>query len=497
MSSRALATNVAFTLLGQLAPAVAATVTMPWLLHGLGAERLGVLSLAWVAVGAFGLLDFGLGRSLTLEVSRRLALGHTEDVAPVVHGALALLAAAGIAAGAVLVGARTFVLETLSIPATLGADVSAALTWVAVAAPFMTASAGLRGVLEAYGRFDLANAVRVPLGVLTYLGPALVLPFTNSVAVAVAALAAVRVAGAVALLWLVRRQLPPQSGWGVEWRHLRTVAATGWWMNVATMTGVALAYADRFVLGSLLSLAAVAYYATPQELIGKLTVVPVALSAVLLPALSSADARQSGEVAVLFARGLTYTFVLLVPVAAVGAALAPEWLDLWLGADFAREGTTASQWLLLSVVLQSLAIAPLNLLQAVGRAQVTAWLQVLQLPLFVTALWIAVPRFGIAGAAFVWAARMLLDVTLLLVAARWLAAAVAPHLAVWALAIPATVVWFGAVVATPSLATRAGLLAAALVVFALALPSLIGRDDLARWRTLISTRLGASSPAAR
>jgi thiol:disulfide interchange protein len=92
---------------------------------------------------------------------------------------------------------------------------------------------------------------------------------------------------------------------------------------------------------------------------------------------------------------------------------------------------------------------------------------------------------------------MLLDVTLLLVAARWLAAAVAPHLAVWALAIPATVVWFGAVVATPSLATRAGLLAAALVVFALALPSLIGRDDLARWRTLISTRLGASSPAAR
>jgi O-antigen/teichoic acid export membrane protein len=221
------------------------------------------------------------------------------------------------------------------------------------------------------------------------------------------------------------------------------------------------------------------------------------LSAVLLPALSSADARQSGEVAVLFARGLTYTFVLLVPVAAVGAALAPEWLGLWLGADFAREATTASQWLLLSVVLQSLAIAPLNLLQAVGRAQVTAWLQVLQLPLFVAALWLAVPRFGIAGAAFVWAARMLLDVTLLLVAARRLAPPVAPHLSVWALAIPATAVWFGAVVAAPSLTTRAALLAAALIVFALALPSLIGRDDLARWRTLISTRLGASSPAAR
>lgn len=497
MSSRSLATNVGFTLLGQLAPAVAATVTMPWLLHGLGTERLGVLSLAWVAVGAFGLLDFGLGRSLTLEVSRRLALGDAADVAPVVHGTLALLGGAGIAAGVLLVGARFFVLQSLAIPPGLHPDVSAALTGVAIAAPFMTASAGLRGVLEAYGRFDLANAVRVPLGVLTYLGPALVLPFTDSVAAAVAALAAVRVAGTVALLSLVRRQLPPRSGWGVQWRHLRSVAATGWWMNVATMTGAALAYVDRFVLGSLLSLAAVAYYATPQELIGKLTVVPVALSAVLLPALSSADARQSGEVAVLFARGLTYTFVLLAPIAAVGAALAPEWLGLWLGGDFAREGTTASQWLLLSVVLQSLAIAPLNLLQAVGRAQVTAWLQVIQLPLFVAALWLAVPRFGIAGAAFVWAARMLLDVTLLLVAARRLAPAVAPHLTVWALTIPATAIWFGAVVAAPSLAARAGLLAAALIAVALALPLLIGRDDLARWRMLISTRFGASSPAAR
>jgi O-antigen/teichoic acid export membrane protein len=324
-----------------------------------------------------------------------------------------------------------------------------------------------------------------------------VLPFTNSVAVAVAALAAVRVAGAVALLWLVRRQLPPHTAWRLEWHAVRSVAATGWWMNVATMTGAALAYVDRFVLGSLLSLAAVAYYATPQELIGKFTVVPVALSAVLLPALSSADARRSGELPLLFTRSLTYTFALLAPVATVGAALAPEWLGVWLGADFAREGTTAAQWLLLSVVLQSLAIAPLNLLQAIGRAQVTAWLQVLQLPLFVTALWIVVPRFGIAGAAFVWAARMLLDVTLLLVAARRLAPAVAPHLAVWALAIPATVVWFGAVVAAPSFAARAALLAVALTVFTVALPRLIGHDDLTRWRTLVRSTLGTSSSASR
>ncbi|MCC6992462.1 MAG: oligosaccharide flippase family protein [Acidobacteria bacterium] len=489
--SRTLATNVAFTLLGQLAPAVAAMVAMPWLLAGLGAERLGVLSLAWVAVGAFALLDFGLGRSLTLEVARRLALETVDDIAPLVQGTLLILGLAGLAGGLALMAARESALDALAIPPALRHEVAAAVVGVAVAAPFMTVSAGLRGVLEAYGRFDLSNSVRVPLGVLTYLGPALVLPFTTSVAAAVTVLAGVRVVGTVALLALVRRQVPQGRGWHVEWRHLRDVVATGWWMNVASVAGAALAYVDRFVLGSLLSLAAVAFYATPQELIGKLTVVPVALSAVLLPALSSADARRSDDVSRLFSRGLVYTFALLLPVAAIAAALAPEWLGLWLGAEFSRESAQAAQWLLLSVVLQSLAITPLNLLQAVGRAHITAWLQVLQLPLFIAALWLVVPVAGINGAAFVWAARMLLDVTLLLVMSRRHVPEVAPTLFRWMVAIPATAAWFAIVTRVEALSWRGALLAVALLVYTVSLPLLIGAHDVARWRALIASGLRA------
>lgn len=480
MPSRSFATNVAFTLLGQLAPALAAAIAMPWLLRGLGAERLGVLSLAWVAVGAFGLLDLGLGRSLTLDVARRLALGTVDEIPAVIRGTFVMLGLAGVVAGSGVVAARGLLLEALAVPAHLREEVAAALTGIAIAAPFMTASAGLRGVLEAYGRFDLANAVRVPLGVLTYLGPMLVLPFTTSVAGAVYALASVRVAGTMALFILVRRQVGGGGG-RLEWRHLRGVMATGWWMNVATVAGVALSYVDRLVLGRVLSLAAIAFYATPQEVIGKLTVVPVALSSVLLPALSSASARQSGELTRLFSRGLTYTFALLFPVAAIGAALAPEWLALWLGAEFSRASSQAARWLLLSVMLQSLAISPLNLLQAAGRANVTAWLQLLQLPLFVVALVLVVPRFGIDGAAFVFAARMLVDLTLLLISSRRYVPDVAPALGIWRWVIPATAAWF-ALIQTPALTARLVLLALGLLVYAATLPRLLGRDDMAHWR---------------
>jgi len=483
-----MATNVALNLFGQLAPALAAAIAMPFLVRGLGAERLGVLSLAWVAVGAFTLLDFGLGRSLTLEVSTRVAVGELAAIPVVVQGTLMLLAIVGLAGAGVLALSGPWLIETLAVPGALVPEVRLAVLGVCVAAPFMTVSAGLRGVLEAFGRFDLSNIVRVPLGVLTYVGPALALPFTHSVAVSVGVLAVVRILGAAALFLLVRAHAGGGDRWQVEWRHLRTVVSTGMWMNVASMAGAVLAYVDRFILGAMLSLSAVAFYSTPQELVGKLTVVPVALSGVLFPALSSARARASDEVAGLFSRGLTYTFALLVPAVAIAAALAPEWIDLWLGSEFARESAHAVQWLLLSVLLQSLAITPLNLLQAVGHAQVTAWLQVIQLPLFVAAMWYAVSVAGITGAAFVWAARMLLDLTLSLTMSHRFAPAVAQSIRPWTLVVPLTVAWFITLAALTSLPARGALLAFGLAAFAAFLPRLIGAEDLHYLRGLATRR---------
>ena len=48
---------------------VAALAAVPFLLHYLGQERLGVLSLVWVVIGYFSFLDMGLGRAVTVAVA--------------------------------------------------------------------------------------------------------------------------------------------------------------------------------------------------------------------------------------------------------------------------------------------------------------------------------------------------------------------------------------------------------------------------------------------
>ena len=62
---RLLARNTVWNLGGQVAPLVVAIFAIPPLIKGLGTDRFGVLTLAWVVIGYFSLFDLGLGRALT------------------------------------------------------------------------------------------------------------------------------------------------------------------------------------------------------------------------------------------------------------------------------------------------------------------------------------------------------------------------------------------------------------------------------------------------
>ena len=69
----ALARNTAWSVAGHGAPLVAALFAIPVILHGLGTDRFGALSLAWLLIGYVSLFDLGLGRALTKLVAEKLA----------------------------------------------------------------------------------------------------------------------------------------------------------------------------------------------------------------------------------------------------------------------------------------------------------------------------------------------------------------------------------------------------------------------------------------
>jgi O-antigen/teichoic acid export membrane protein len=292
---------------------------------------------------------------------------------------------------------------------------------VAIITPIVILSIGFRGVLEAHQRFGIINAVRINMGIFSFLGPLLVLPFSQSLLAIIAVLAVGRVVECL-LMFMICVRLTPELRrgiviqWGVVWSLLRY----GGWVTISSTLGPIMIYCDRFLIGILISMAAVAYYVTPYELVTKLWFIPNAMTGVLFPAFSVSYHRDANRAGKLFSFGLRCLFLAFFPIALLITSLGQEGLNLWLGKEFAMRSTRVLQWLTIAVFVNSMAHIPFALIQGAGRPDLTAKLHLLEVPFYLIAVWLMIGAYGIEGAAIVWFGRALIDTLILLKIAGWL-----------------------------------------------------------------------------
>jgi O-antigen/teichoic acid export membrane protein len=420
-SSRLLARNTLLNLFGQVVPMIAAVIAIPILIAHLGAARFGVLTLAWAAIGYFGLFDLGLGRALTQAVAVRLGSEQGDhSLAEVSWTALWMMLALGVVGALVVAACTPWIVERgLNVPPSLQMESRTAFYLLAASLPFVVTAAGLRGLLEAHQHFGLGTALRIPLALVTFIAPLVVLPFSTSLGAVVGALVVGRVISwltyVVACVW---RYAYLREGLSFCGSAVRPLMRLGGWMTVSNVVSPLMAYLDRFIIGAILPLAAVAYYVTPYEVVSKLLVLPLAMLTVLFPAFAASFAINRLRTAQLFERAIRAIVLLMFPVLVTTILFAHEGLTLWVGADFARESTAVLQWLAIGIFVNSLAQAPFAVVQGVGRPDITAKLHLAELPLYVAGLWWLAHHFGIVGVAAAWTIRATLDALALLYAAH-------------------------------------------------------------------------------
>jgi O-antigen/teichoic acid export membrane protein len=260
----------------------------------------------------------------------------------------------------------------------------------------------------------LLNAIRAPLGIYSFLAPLAILPFSQSLMPLTAVLVIGRLLACGAYLVACLPALPPlRSGFVVQYAAVQPLFHFGAWMTVTNVIGPLMVYLDRFVIGVILSVAAVAYYATPYEVVTKLMIVPGAILGVLFPAFAASYRQDHDRMVRLFARGTKYIALILFPVILVITAFAHEGLRWWLGDEFARYSAPVLQWLAVGVFINSLAQVFATLVQGVGRPDLSAKLHLLELPIYLPVLWWAIHHYGVLGAATAWTGRVALDGVLL------------------------------------------------------------------------------------
>jgi O-antigen/teichoic acid export membrane protein len=391
---------------------------MPVAARHLGPARFGLIGLAWAVTEYLILFDLGLGRATVRFVADTLQRA-PEDLAEVVSLALSIQLVAGVIGGtAFALFAPALVNAAFHLPATISAEGVAMFKVVGFSLPIVLLLSGLRGILEGAQRFDLSNVLRMS---------------SSSASVAIPAIGAVAGASLPGIMWwiliaraivcvsylfAIRRALP-NLRWRLprQWSRSRDLISYGGWVLVSNVVSPVLAYFDRFALGAIVGVAAVGYYTAPYEGVTRLSLVAVSLAASLLPALTALDTRadRTRSAELVSSSGRTLMVVMAPPLALI-FAFAPTLLQVWLGPAYAAQSAVALRILAVGVFANALAQLPYVTLYAFNRPDLPAKLHLAELVVHIPLTILLVRQFGIAGAAAAWTIRVLLDMSLLMLA---------------------------------------------------------------------------------
>lgn len=419
-SGSLLARNSTINIAGQAIPLLSGLVSIPLIIAGLGVERFGVLTLTWIVIGYFGIFDLGLGRALTKLAADRIGSHREADIPQTARTALSLMTALGIAAALIIIPASPWLVTTLfRLDGSIRQESLHCFYLLACSLPLVTSTTGLIGLLQAYQKFGLINSIRIPMGVFNFLGPLLVLPFLNSLVAVVGILVAGRLVAWLVYLKVTMACVPGLLGrpW-IKRTLVKPLFSFGGWLTVSNIIGPLLLYADRFLIASLLSVAAVAYYTTPYEVVTKLIIIPAAVVGVLFPAFSTAFSADGSRALFLYRQSIKYVSAIMIPAALLIIIFARQGLTFWLGQEFAEQSYRVAQILTAGCLINGYGLISQSFVQAAGRPDLTAKLHLLELPAYASYLWALTTGYGINGAATAWFIRVTISALVLAVLAR-------------------------------------------------------------------------------
>lgn len=403
--------NTAWNLAGGFLPLVAAAACIPYVLKQLGNEAFGVLTLIWALIGYFSLFDFGVGRALTYELSKLREANFGNEISATLKTGLLLTAATGLFGGLILVTlAPWLAVEWLRIDIGWQHDAKIAFQIAALGVMFTTITSGLRGAMEGLERFMASNLNKIFLGFCTFALPAF------SVYLHGASLTMIAV-------YLVFARLLSVV-WGIFqlrhyfWRgkaqaafpYIKSLLSFGGWITVTSIVGPLMVYGDRFFVSAAVGAGLLPLYAIPQEGLQRLLIIPTALCGALLPHLT---ALRSTELEKAYRKNYRRVAIAMAVVCFLSALIAYPALELWLSREFAQKALPIVLILTIGIWLNSVALVPYTLLHAGGNPRATALFHLVELVVYVFALYWFTRHWGLIGAAVAWVVRVLLDLVLL------------------------------------------------------------------------------------
>jgi O-antigen/teichoic acid export membrane protein len=414
--SMSVSRNATYNLIGSVLPVMLALITVPIYLHLVGSDRYGVLAIAWLLLGYFGLFDLGLGRATTYNIAA-LKDADPQERADVFWTAIFTNIGMGIVGGLVLWAAADFFFDQVfKVDPRLRPEILASVPLLALAVPIATLNGVLSGALTGRERFLEINTVSVLSTSLFQIFPIVVaLAWGPNLSQLLAAAVAARAIGIAVLWWRCHMSITRGQRHRFVASQARELLGYGSWVTITGLFGPILVILDRFVIGAVLGATAVTIYTLPFQLAQRITMFPQAVVAAVFPKLPTATPDERNALSEKAIRVLLATISL--PILGMMYVLHP-FLDLWVGKVIGPQAADVGTLIVFGYWANAFATVPYSWMQGAGRPDLVTKVLLIQIPFYLALLYFGMKEFGLIGCAAVFAFRCSADFLMMWWAAR-------------------------------------------------------------------------------
>ena len=405
--------NSIYNLAGSITPLLITLITLPIYINLIGEERFGVLAIAWILLGYFGLFDLGLGRATAQRIATQKN-SSAKDRSETFWTAIIINLSFGVLGGLILWPvAHVFFTNYFQMSEHLKPEIASAIPWLIIALPVATLSGVLTGALQGREKFLTLNIVNVVGNILFQTLPLLFAwLYSPKLTILLPIVLISRMLTFGILFNFCKKYVPVVGKPIVKLKIIIPLFKYGGWITITSIVGPLMVVFDRFIIGTLMGAKMVAYYTVPYTLAERVSVLPGSLASALFPRFASGSQIEQED---LIEESVKVLAVILTPIIIVGMFIMHPFISWWLSSKFASNALYVGEILLLGIWINSFAKIPLALLQAKGRPDIVTKCHLAELIPYMIFMYYAIDSWGIVGAAIAWSIRVTIDCLLLFI----------------------------------------------------------------------------------
>ncbi len=312
-------------------------VMSPIIIKSLGDTNYGIWSMMTSISGYLTLLDLGIGSAVTRYVSKSVKTGDDKYVSQIFNSALALYIIIGfiIILSSPAIGWITSSL--MKQQAVSSSTIIHLSILICIDVAIFLTGAAYRGYFQGVQRYDLVNAVTIGISITK----AVVFYFLLKSGYGLIALGYIIVIGDIVALFgyslMVRftNMKLRYSFKSIQKEDVKTLITYSKFTFINMMANQVIYYSDSFVIGAIISVAAITYYSIGWSLVEYLKKFCVSFSKVFIPVFSEMDAVSDNDSMrkLMFAGGKASLFLSL-PLCLALLLVGDQFVTLWMGKEY-------------------------------------------------------------------------------------------------------------------------------------------------------------------